>query len=163
MKKSPKTINGLMKHLRENNNISIKNSKQKNQLINQGYYHGYKAYRFYKTSNQRLPLKDYEEINQTIIYDSRLKALMYDKIMFIETALKNIALDVIINELHTDNINVLYEKGVTSYKNSPSYFNPDQKNKAQMNLFALQSKIQHDISEHFNEKDPISDYFLNED
>ena len=35
-----KSINGLMKHLRDNG-IAIKGSTQKRQLINTGYYHGY--------------------------------------------------------------------------------------------------------------------------
>ena len=68
MSKKPKTINGLMKHLRSNG-VNIKNSKQKTQLINQGYYHGYKGYRFYKESSRKLPITDYEQINQTILYD----------------------------------------------------------------------------------------------
>ena len=66
MKKSPKTINGLMKHLREKNHVKIKSSRQKIQLTTQGYYHGYKGYRFYKISTKRLPINDYEEINQTL-------------------------------------------------------------------------------------------------
>lgn len=46
MVKKPKTINGLMKHLRSNN-VGISDTKQKRQLINQEYYHGYKGYRFF--------------------------------------------------------------------------------------------------------------------
>ncbi len=42
-----KTIDGLMRHLRDNG-IDINGSKQKRQLINTGYYHGYKGYRFFK-------------------------------------------------------------------------------------------------------------------
>ena len=40
-----KTTDGLMRHLRENG-VQINGSKQKRQLINTGYYHGYKGYRF---------------------------------------------------------------------------------------------------------------------
>lgn len=161
MKKTPKTINGLMKHLRNNNNIGIKNSKQKNQLITQGYYHGYKAYRFYKTSYKMLPITNYEEINQTIIYDSNLKALLYDKIMFIETALKNIVLDVIINKLKSDNINTLYEKGTTTFNNSPKFFNNKQRNEAQKNLLSLQISIQRHIFNSYDKKDPKITHFYN--
>lgn len=161
MNKSPKTINGLMKHLRNQNKVNIKGSKQKSQLTTQGYYHGYKGYRFYKTANKRLPINDYEEINQTIIYDSELKNLLFDKIMFIETALKNIALDVIINELHSDNIDILYTKGVTSYKNAPAYFNNKQKNEAQKDLLSLQANIQKHIFEAYSKKDPKIIHFFN--
>lgn len=40
-KLSFKTTDGLMRHLRENG-ISISGSTQKRQLINTGYFHGYK-------------------------------------------------------------------------------------------------------------------------
>ena len=38
---SYKTIDGLMRHLRDNG-ISISGSTQKRQLVNTGYFHGYK-------------------------------------------------------------------------------------------------------------------------
>ena len=43
---SYKTTDGLMRHLRTNG-IAISGSTQKQQLINTGYYHGYKGYRFF--------------------------------------------------------------------------------------------------------------------
>lgn len=42
---SYKTIDGLMRHLRDSG-IEISGSKQKRQLMNTGYFHGYKGYRF---------------------------------------------------------------------------------------------------------------------
>lgn len=41
-----KTINALMKYLRTKHNMSIKGSKDKQNLRNIGYYHGYKGYRY---------------------------------------------------------------------------------------------------------------------
>lgn len=43
---SYKTTDGLMRHLRDNG-IDISGSKQKRQLMNTGYFHGYKGYRFF--------------------------------------------------------------------------------------------------------------------
>ena len=43
-----KTTNALMKYLREQHNISIDGSKDKKNLRNIGYYHGYKGYRYIK-------------------------------------------------------------------------------------------------------------------
>lgn len=43
-----KTTDGLMRHLR-NTGIAIAGSSQKRQLINTGYFHGYKGYRFLRT------------------------------------------------------------------------------------------------------------------
>ena len=53
-----KTINGLMVHLRDDCNIDINGSKEKLQLVQYGYYHGYKGYRFLKrTIQQQVEIK----------------------------------------------------------------------------------------------------------
>ena len=78
---SYKTTDGLMRHLR-NNGIEISGSAQKRQLINTGYFHGYKGYRFFKTASRKLPFVSYAEVYATIQYDSALKALFYSKMMF---------------------------------------------------------------------------------
>ena len=70
---SYKTTDGLMRHLRENG-INISGSKHKRQLINTGYFHGYKGYRFFKHSDKKIPFSSYDEIYATIQYDSQLKA-----------------------------------------------------------------------------------------
>ena len=75
---SYKTTDGLMRHLRSNG-IAIYGSRQKTQLINTGYFHGYKGYRFFKKSSIRLPFVSYDEIYATIQYDSKLKSLLYEK------------------------------------------------------------------------------------
>lgn len=51
---SYKTTDALMRHLR-NSGITINGSKQKQQLINTGYFHGYKGYRFFQSAQKRLP------------------------------------------------------------------------------------------------------------
>ena len=43
-----KTTNALMKYLRNTHNISISDSKDKRNLINIGYYHGYKGFEVLK-------------------------------------------------------------------------------------------------------------------
>ena len=78
-----KSPDALMRHLRDNG-ISISGSSQKQQLINTGYFHGYKGYRFFVSSSNRLPFTSYNEINATIQYDTKLKSLLYGKMMFIE-------------------------------------------------------------------------------
>ena len=98
-----KTIDGLMRHLRDNG-ISISGSTQKRQLRNTGYFHGYKGYRFFSTSSNRLPFTSYDEVFATIQYDSKLKNLLYGKMMFIETAVKNVALESILLYTKSDSI-----------------------------------------------------------
>ena len=90
-----KSTDAIMRHLR-NNGIAISGSSQKQQLINTGYFHGYKGYRFFMSSHRKLPFTSYNEINATIQYDTKLKSLLYGKMMFIETALKNIALNMML-------------------------------------------------------------------
>jgi|UniRef100_UPI004027A1DC hypothetical protein len=52
-----KSPDALMRHLRDNG-ISISGSSQKQQLINTGYFHGYKGYRFLY-----LPLTDFHSLH----------------------------------------------------------------------------------------------------
>lgn len=123
---SYKNTDGLMRHLRSNG-ITISGSTQKRQLVNTGYYHGYKGYRFFKTARNRLPFASFDEVYATIQYDSALKALLYGKMMYIETALKNIALERILAKSNSENISDMFEKVVSSYKNAPAAYTPDQK------------------------------------
>ena len=87
---SPQTTNGLMRHLRNDCNISISGSYQKQQLISYGYFHGYKGYRFFKKRNTQIPYTDFSEIVAIIEFDNNLKSVLYSELMFIETAIKNI-------------------------------------------------------------------------
>ena len=48
---SYKTTDGLMRHLRDNG-ITISGSTQKRQLINTGYFHGYKGIDFSSCSKE---------------------------------------------------------------------------------------------------------------
>ena len=115
-----KTTDALMRHLRDSG-IAIQGAKQKKQLINTGYYHGYKGYRFFGHAGRKLPFTSYDEVYATIQYDSDLKALMYGKMMFIETAVKNIALESILVNANSESIQVMYDKVVSGYNNAPGY------------------------------------------
>lgn len=157
---SYKSIDGLMRHLR-NSGISINGSIQKRQLMNAGYFHGYKGYRFFGVSSKRLPFTSFEEVNATIQYDSRLKALFYDKIMFIETAVKNIALECILDKANSENIQAMYDKAVSSYKNAPAGANVELKKKAQKNKLILESMIQSSLSKAYKADNPKVTHFYN--
>lgn len=123
-----KTTDGLMRHLR-NSGIAINGGKQKRQLINTGYYHGYKGYRFFLHAQRRLPFKSYDEIYATIQYDSQLKSLLYGKMMFIETAVKNIALESILIKANSESIQDMYDKVVSGYNNAPVNASAEEKRK----------------------------------
>lgn len=157
---SYKTIDGLMRHLRANN-IAISGSTQKRQLRNTGYFHGYKGYRFFKDSNKRIPFSSYEEINSTIVYDARLKSIIYSKMMFIETAVKNIALENILNYVKSESIQAMYDKAVSSYNNCPSTFTTDERRKAQKNKLGLESSIHSNLVKAYASNNPKITHFYN--
>ena len=157
---SYKTTDGLMRHLRSNG-IAIYGSRQKTQLINTGYFHGYKGYRFFKKSSIRLPFVSYDEIYATIQYDSKLKSLLYEKIMFIETAVKNIALESILVKADSENIQAMYDKVVSGYHNAPASYNSKERCKLQQNKLNLQNSIQSSLANAYKKNNPLITHFYN--
>ena len=157
---SYKTTDGLMRHLRDNG-IAISGSAQKRQLVNTGYFHGYKGYRFFKNASNQLPFTTYNEVYATIQYDSALKNLLYGKMMFIETAVKNIALEGILINANSDSIQDMYDKVVSGYKNAPSHYSPEQKKKLQQNKLNLQNSIQSSLANAYRKNNPKITHFYN--
>lgn len=157
---SYKTTDALMRHLRKSG-ISIQGSSQKRQLINTGYFHGYKGYRFFVNAQRRLPFTSYDEIYATIQYDSELKALMYGKIMFIETAMKNIALESILINANSEAIQDMYDKVVSGYNNAPPNSTTDQRKKLQQNKLNLQNSIQSSLAYAYKKNNPKITHFYN--
>lgn len=157
---SYKTTDGLMRHLRDNG-ISISGSVQKRQLRNTGYFHGYKGYRFYGNSANRLPFSSYDEIYATIQYDSMLKNLLYGKMMYIETAVKNVALESILQYVNSESIQDMYDKAVSSYRNCPIGYTTEQKKKAQQNKLNLEGTIQSCLTRAYKSENPKITHFYN--
>lgn len=113
-----KTTNALMKYLRDTHNISIGDSKDKRNLINIGYYHGYKGYRYINNPQNRIKISNFNEIVSIVDFDSKLKSLLYPQIMQIETISKNIVLQLLVEEYKTDEFNEIYENGMTDYRSA---------------------------------------------
>lgn len=155
---SYKTTDGLMRHLRESG-IDISGSLQKRQLINTGYFHGYKGYRFFKNTQKKLPIVSYKEIYATIQYDSALKALFYSKVMYIETAIKNIALESIIVNTGSENVQDIFEKVVSGYNNAPVGYTNEQKRKLQERKLNLKKMVQSSIFDAYKKQNPKISHF----
>ena len=155
-----KSINGLMKHLRDSG-IAIKGSTQKRQLINTGYYHGYKGYRFFQAASNKLPYTSWDEVYATVQYDSKLKALFYSKMMFIETAVKNIALECIMDAAKSENIQDMYTRVIIGYKNAPQNASDKEKKEAQKRKLRLQSNIQTNLERAYGRGNPKITHFYN--
>lgn len=157
---SYKTTDGLMRHLRSTG-IAISGSKQKRQLRNTGYFHGYKGYRFFGNSQNKIPFVSYDEINATIQYDSKLKSLLYGKMMFIETAVKNVALEGILYHAGSESIQAMYDRAISSYKNAPIGFTAEQKRKLQENKLSLEGTIQANLARAYKKGNPKIAHFYN--
>ena len=107
---APQTINGLMRHLRNDCNISIGGSYEKSQLISYGYYHGYKGYRFVRTRTNQVPYTKFSEVVAVIEYDNNLKSALYPCLMFIETAIKNIVCNAAVVGLRNSTFDHVYKE-----------------------------------------------------
>ena len=118
--KSIKSINGLMKYLRDHHKINIKGTSDKQHLKSVGYFHGYKGYRYIKKPSNKLSFNSFNEIMAIIDFDNKLKSLLYSQVMFIETAIKSYALEIILQEGKTENFSDIYTNLMTDYKSYSS-------------------------------------------
>lgn len=160
MKKKLRSINGLMVHLRKSG-VQISGSRQKRQLINDGYYHGYKGYRFNHNPANRIPFTDYGQISALIELDRNLKAVFYPQIMFVETALKNMTLEVILKEGKSDKFNDIFDNLIVNGP-LPKNANHDDRNDFQ-NKLDLRNKIYSAISGAFKSGNPMVRHFYTRD
>ena len=66
-----------MRYLRDQKGIAINGSFQKRKLMNIGYYHGYKGYRYINKATNVIPYTSFDELTAVYEFDSQLKALFY--------------------------------------------------------------------------------------
>lgn len=71
-----KTIDSLMRHLRNSHAISIGGSTQKRNLKNVGYFHGFKGYRYITTPRNKIPFNNFI-VNFQINVDYLLRGVVY--------------------------------------------------------------------------------------
>lgn len=72
-----KSTDGLMRHIRDNHEIEIRGSVAKQQLLNMGYYHGYKAALYVKNRENIQPFEDFKEVKAVYDFDLDTKAVFY--------------------------------------------------------------------------------------
>lgn len=153
----PKSIDSLMKNMRDNKGIKIKGSTQKKKLRHMGYFHGYKGYRYCNTPQSLLPYSDFNELQAVYDFDMKIKALFYPQIMFLETALKNYALEVIINEVKSDRFADIYASVLNDYK-SYAVGTRDYKTAISKRM-NVRNKIYGDISRDYGNNNIITHYY----
>ena len=110
-----KTLNALMRHLREHG-VETRGSVHKQRLKNYGYYHGCKGYRFVGSASKRLQISSFDEVIALNQFDMRLKSLLCPHVMFIETALKNYTLEATLSDAGSSSIDAVFSKSLTSYR-----------------------------------------------
>ncbi len=152
----PKNTNSLMKHLRDTNKIDIKGSKQKLALQNYGFYHGYKGYRFFKEKNNTLNLTNFNEIIALNEFDLELKAIFYKQIMFIETALKNRVLQLVMEDCKSYNFNDIYEKNLTFHT---SIINKKVRSNALKKRLSMRQKILQVVSNNYPKNRVVTHFY----
>lgn len=153
-----KTINGLMKHIRDKHGISIDGSRQKRELMQMGYYHGYKRYRYVKKKHNRLNLSDFSEIKAIYDFDIKLKGLFYRPVIDFEILVNNYCIDVLSANKDTD-----FESAMNNLLTNHNRYTSGSKNynNAYKNLLFLKNKIHGKIASAYkNSENPIA-HFVN--
>ena len=156
-----KSINGLMKYLRDKHNIAIGGSLDKQNLKSVGYFHGYKGYRYIKKPSNKINFTEFNELMAIIDFDNKVKALLYPQVMFIETALKSYALEIIIQEGRTENFSEIDIKLMTDYK-SYSNQSDNYKNSYRKRLDTF-NRIQNVIANSYSSDNNIVSHYLKND
>lgn len=152
----PKTTNALMAYLRENKHIAINGSLQKKKLRYMGYFHGYKGYRYFNAPTSLLPYTDFNELQAVYDFDMKLKSLIYPQIMFLETALKNYALEIVISACKSERFADIFANSLTAHKQYAK--GKDQYNKAMSKRLKLREHVYSTISRDYK-KSLVNHYY----
>ena len=157
--KRPKTINSLMSNMR-NKGIQINGSSQKRKLRYIGYFHGYKGYRYHGKPSNLFNYTSFNELQAVYDFDVALKTIFYPRIMFIETALKNFALEEILLAANSSRFADIYATLLTDYKSFP-IGTLDYK-KAINRRMGLRNKIYSIISRDYGKRFIVNHYYDND-
>ena len=148
-----------MRHLRDNKGMNIQGSRNKIELLQMGYYHGYKGYRFIKQKTNPIPLAEFKELKAIYDFDMNLKSLLYQHIMTIETALKNYTIDTLVPYGSLD-LEYAFKNFLLDYKSEA--IGTSNYNKKMKDRLTLRKKIDNEISFKFP-KNEIVTHFLRGD
>lgn len=153
----PKSINSLMAYMRDEKGVYIKGSLQKRKLRAMGYFHGYKGYRYCNTPNNLFSYQSFNELQAVYDFDMKLKSMFYPQIMFIETAIKNYSLEVILNEAGSSRFADVYNKLLNDYKRHS--VGSDYYNRAISKRMSVRNKVYSNISRDYEKNNIIKHYY----
>ena len=152
-----KSINALMSYMRDVKKIQISGSLQKKKLRYIGYFHGYKGYRYCNSPSSLLHYKDFNELQAVYDFDMQIKSILYPQIMFLETALKNYALEIILDNVKSNRFADVYSTLMNDYKSYPVGSNDYKKSISKR--MAVRNKIYGNISRDYGKNNIIIHYY----
>lgn len=158
MSKNGKSINGIMKHIRDNHNIEIGGSKEKSELLNMGYFHSFKAYKFNKNIRNPLHITEFKQISYIYELDNQLKALLYPIIMKIENSLNSYTINCVTSN-RKSNVEDVINECANHYKDFDS--NTSEFKKEMQNYLNLKKNINQIISKNYKKSKMIQHYANN--
>lgn len=109
-----KTIDELMENLEAEHGIKS-DEADKEWFKNNGYYHSFKGYRFYNKKSNKIKITNTKELIEIVNFDNSLKKLLYDKVMYIETVIKNVALCEIMESVNNSSLKIIEVCAIDSY------------------------------------------------
>lgn len=174
VEKCPKTTDALMRYLRDKKGISIAGSSQKRKLMNIGYYHGYKGYRYITKPSNAVPYKNFDELIAIYEFDAQVKAIFYPFVMQIETALKNYVLEVIVNAVKSNSFIEVYNNLLDNYKSfsisGKSFSDKKSKERAEEKYkreikrrLELRNRVYKVQTDAFNNENKIAEHYLSKE
>lgn len=172
--KHPKTTDALMRYLRDQKGIAIGGSSQKRKLMNIGYYHGYKGYRYINKATNIIPYKSFDELIAIYEFDAQIKALFYPFVMQIETALKSYVLETVVSSVKSNSFIDVYSNLLDNYKlfstTGKHFSNPKKREQAEEKYkrelkrrLDLRNRIYKVQTDAFANGNKIAEYYLNKD
>ncbi|EFN3237454.1 Abi family protein, partial [Listeria monocytogenes] len=152
-----KSTDSLMRHIRYSHEIEISGSVAKQQLLNMGYYHGYKAALYVKNRKNIQPFKDFKEVKAVYDFDLDTKAVFYPMLVKIETSIKNRLIDFLVTKDQHD-IEYIYKNKLKDYSSKPTG-NKDYQKNLKKNL-ELRKKIDETIAYNYGKGHPAIQHFF---
>lgn len=152
-----KSTDGLMRHIRDKHGIDINGGVEKQQLLNIGYYHGYKASRYVKSRESTQEYSQFKQVKAVYDFDLATKAIFYPMLIIIETSIKNRLIDSLVTRDQCD-IEYIYSKKLKDYS-SKDIGSKDYKKYLKKNL-ELRKKIDETISYYYGKGHPSIQHFF---
>ena len=155
-----KSTNGLMKHIRDKHNIQIKGSKHKTDLLNMGYYHGYKRFRFIKDVSSNQNFTNFDQIKAIHKFDTAVKALIYPLITHVETGQKNRTIDYLVTNSNPD-IEAIFRDRLNGYKDYHKINDYKKYRQRLKERLDLRKNIDETIAYYYGKNDSLSHFIHN--